>query len=68
MPIPKNNNFAKVAAVIGVTLMSLWGYNYYSQRNYGTPKTIVGQRANKDSITPPTIESTPVGGKTMSAT
>lgn len=55
MPIPKNNNFAKVAAVIGVTLMGLWGYNYYSQKNYGTPKTMVGQRANKDSITPPTI-------------
>lgn len=54
MGIPKKNNFTQIATIIGVTLMGLWGYNYYSQKNY-KPKTMIGQRANSDSITPPTI-------------
>ncbi len=65
--IPMKNNFMQIATILAVAAMGVWGFNYYSQKNYSTPKTQVGQRATSDPITKPTIQHAETPGKTISA-
>jgi uncharacterized membrane protein YebE (DUF533 family) len=66
--MPKYNNMTQIAAIVGAVALGVMGYNYYSQKNYGTPKTIVGQRATSDPAIAPSIQHMQTPGKTMSAT
>lgn len=63
----KKNSFVQVGSILALAALGIYGYSYYSQKNYGTPKTQVGQRATSDPISQPKIMHTPTPDKTMSA-
>lgn len=64
----KKYSFGQIAGVVAAVVAGVWGYNYYSQKNYGTPKTTVGQRAINEDLKTPTIQHAQNPGKTISAT
>ncbi len=64
----KKYSFGQIAGMVAAVVAGVWGYNYYSQKNYQTPKTTIGQRANTDEIKNPTIQHAQTPGKTISAT
>lgn len=64
----KKYSFGQIAGVIAVVVGSVWAYNHYSQKNYGTPRTMVGQNLNKDEIKNPKIQHAPTPDKKISAT
>lgn len=68
MPMSKKFSFGQIATVVATVAAGVWGYNYYSQKNYGTPRTVIGQSANKDDLRIPSIQHAPAPDKKISAT
>lgn len=64
----KKYSFGQIATVVAAVAAGIWGYNYYSQKNYGTPRTAIGQNLNKDEIKIPTIQHAQTPDKRISAT
>ncbi len=64
----KRYSFGQIAAAVAAVTAGVWGYNYYSQKSYGTPRTVIGQSANKDDIRIPTIQHAQTPDKRISAT
>lgn len=64
----KKFSFSQIAGVVAAVAAGIWGYNYYSQKNYGIPRTMIGQGANKDEIKIPKIQHAPSPNQKMSAT
>jgi hypothetical protein len=64
----KKYSFNQIAGAIAAVVAGMWGYNYFSQKNYGTPRTVIGQGANKDEIKIPKIQHAPSSDKRISAT
>lgn len=38
----KKYSFGQIVGAIAAVAIGIYGYNYYSQKNYGTPRTTIG--------------------------
>jgi hypothetical protein len=64
----KKYSFGKIVGMVVAVVAGMWGYNYYSQMSYGTPKQIVGKRAISEDIKTPSVQHAQTSDKRMSAT
>jgi hypothetical protein len=65
--VPTKKDFMQTAVVIGIGLVGVWAYSYYTQTHDTPTKAKTSERANSDPITKPVIQHAQTPDKMISA-